>query len=82
MHLEADYDSGLQCVRVLHPPGVTDSRKSWRSLAEMADTRMGMSIREKAMFLFCNRSRNCIKILVWDNGYWVMMKRIPKGTFA
>ena len=48
----------------------------------MADTRMGMSIREKAMFLFCNRSRNCIKILVWDNGYWVLMKRIPKGTFA
>ena len=63
-------------------PGVTDSRKSRRSLAEMADTRMGMSIREKAMFLFCNRSRNCIKILVWDNGYWVLMKRIPKGTFA
>ena len=37
-------------------PGVTDSRKSWRSLAEMADTRMGKTIREKAMFLFCNRS--------------------------
>ena len=34
-------------------PGVTDSRKSWRSLAEMADTRMGMSIREKVMLLFC-----------------------------
>ena len=63
-------------------PGVTDSRKSWRTPAEMADTLMGMSIREKAMFLFCNRSRNCIKILAWDNGYWVLMKRIPKGTFA
>ena len=63
-------------------PGVTDSRKSWRTLAEMVDTQMGMNIRSKAMFLFCNKSRNCIKIVVWDNGYCVLMKTIPKGTFA
>lgn len=36
-----------------------------------------------ALFLFFNKRRNRVKVLVWDsNGFWLLLKRIEKGTFG
>ncbi len=63
-------------------PGVTDARKNWRGLSEIVQEEMHGNLFEKSMFLFCNKSRNLLKILLWDNGYWVLQKRLLKGTFC
>lgn len=35
-----------------------------------------------AVYIFINKRRNRIKLLVWDNdGFWIFYKRLEKGTF-
>ena len=35
------------------------------------------------LFVFCNRRRSAIKILVYDgNGFWLCQKRLSSGRFA
>lgn len=72
-----DYSS----YQVLLACGATDMRKSINGLCEIIQFNFSIDPREKTIFVFCNRSKNRIKLLVWDsNGFWMHFKRIEKGT--
>jgi transposase len=37
----------------------------------------------RAVYAFCNRRCNRIKLLFWDrNGYWLLLKRLEADRFA
>ena len=55
-----DYDSYSYYVR----PGFTDARKSFRTLSCIVDEELNLDSRSKTMFIFCNKARNTLKILV------------------
>lgn len=52
-------------------PGWTDMRKQSRSLALLVQTEMGLDPFDKAVFIFCGRSREIIKALCWDGTGWL-----------
>lgn len=63
--------------------GPTDMRKSFNGLAGVVRERLGADPMSRDLFLFCNRSRNRLKVLVYDeSGVWVLAKRLDRGTFA
>lgn len=70
-------------TRVFAALGVTDMRKSYDTLAEAVRCRIGEDPLSGDVFVFCNRSRNRIKVLCFDRGgYWLIARRLEKGTFA
>lgn len=70
-------------VRVYVAPGVTDMRKSFTGLAALAKNVLQGDPLSGHLFAFCNRRRNLLKVLYWDGtGFWVVAKRLERGTFA
>jgi len=62
--------------------GGTDMRKGAESLSRMVSEILKLNPMQKSMFLFCNRNHKRLAVLVWDNGFWLMKKKIYSGTFA
>lgn len=62
--------------------GVTDLRKSIDGLAILVQESFELDPFSKCLFVFCNRAKDKIKILQWDdNGFWLYYKRLEKGVF-
>ena len=61
----------------------TDMRKSFDGLCGIVRNELNRDALSGEVFLFLNKTRNRIKVLVWDrNGYWVCCKRLETGVFT
>lgn len=70
-------------VKVYLALGTTDMRKGLDSLAGAVRTILGQEPTSGHLFVFCGRRRNMVKILYWDgSGFWLLAKRLARGTFA
>ena len=59
-----------------------DMRKSFDGLSGLVRQGMGRDPLSGEVFIFLNRRRTMIKILVWDrSGFVVWSKRLERGTF-
>ncbi len=62
--------------------GETDMRKGFDSLAGIVLNQLGKSPASGEVFIFINRRRNQIKLLLWEgDGFAIYYKRLEKGTF-
>ena len=62
--------------------GGTDMRKSINGLMAIVQDSFSLDPFSGALFVFCNKDRNRIKILEWDgDGFWLYFKRLERGHF-
>ena len=70
-------------TRVFVAPGATDMRKGFDGLFGLVRDALGEDPLSGHLFLFANRDRTRVKVLVFDgSGLWVCSKRLEKGRFA
>ena len=57
-------------------------RKSFDGLSGIIVDHLDRNPLSGNAYLFINRMRNRLKILLWDrHGYWIFYKRLEEGTF-
>jgi transposase len=61
--------------------GGTDLRKNIDGLLIMVKTELKLDPYEKALFVFCNRQMNKIKVLHFDDGFWLYYHRLSENKF-
>ena len=62
--------------------GHTDMRKSIYGLAVLVKEVFKLDPFSPAMFVFCNRKKDTLKILFWEcNGFWLYHRRLEAGKF-
>jgi len=72
----------MQGKRVYLACGRTDMRKSINGLSAIVESSFKLDPFDGALFVFCNRNRDRVKILEWDgDGFWLHLKRLEKGRF-
>jgi transposase len=69
-------------TKVFLVAGPTDMRKSYDTLAAVVRGVIDEDPLSGHLFVFCNRRRDRLKILLWEeSGFWLMAKRLEQGTF-
>ena len=59
-----------------------DFRKQHDGLVALVRQHLGGDPFDGSLFVFFNRRRDRIKLLLWDqNGFWLLYKRLEKGTY-
>jgi transposase len=62
--------------------GATDMRKSFDGLSGLVKNELNKSLTTGDVFIFLNKPRNSIKLLVWDrSGFVIYYQRLEAGTF-
>jgi transposase len=62
------------------PPA--DMRKGFDGLCGLVAQEMGRSPLDGSVYIFINRKRDRMKLLVWEaSGFWLYYKRLEQGTF-
>jgi hypothetical protein len=70
-------------VRIFVYSGVTDMRRSFDRLAQMVEEHLEQDPESGHLYLFFNRRRDCVKMLLWEgDGFVIWYKRLEAGTFA
>ena len=68
--------------RIFLAVGVTDMRKAINGLSALVEGGLGQNVFSGDLFAFCNRQRNIVKILYWDQtGFCLWMKRLEENQF-
>jgi transposase len=69
-------------MRILVAVEPADFRKGIDGLARVCRDALSSDPFSGGVFVFCNKSRKAVKILVYDGqGFWLCQKRLSKGRF-
>jgi transposase len=69
-------------VRIYVAASAVDLRRGFDGLAAITRGTLGSDPMSGHVFVFLNRRRNRVKLLVWDRtGYVLLYKRLSRGTF-
>lgn len=62
--------------------GITDMRMGFDSLSGLVRNKLGRDPLSGDVFVFINRQRNCVKLLRWEPGGFILYyKRLEMGAF-
>jgi transposase len=69
-------------VRIFLARDAVDFRKAFDGLCAIVRDEFEDDPYSGHLFVFFNRRRDRVKILIWDNnGFWLLCKRLERGTF-
>jgi len=72
----------LSKVRIFVRTEPTDMRKQINGLSVLVQEEMNLDVFGTSIFLFCNKSRNRLRVLYWDkNGFAMWFKRLERDKF-
>lgn len=72
----------IKDIRIFLKPDCTDMRKQINGLSIITQEMIEQDPFSGNLFMFCNKSRNILKILYWDrNGFCLWLKKLEKGKY-